>query len=278
MSKVSRNDNIKIGKHVYHVQTEYYSSSNKVVSNIFMDGKIVKRIESHPEGNPIDELISRQHEEILKKITSSSKKRKFKLEEEKREKLIELLSSVLGIATETILKEEEKRASSPEDLVSLLLSHVEENRKSQVEKEIKALLNIESKLSISEEEVEPILSKYFGIIAHMVLEEARKKQTPEEFIHSIISNLSNPKEIEMLKHELEVIFNKDRKRIPKIDEEKYISKMADFFGINTLDVFRKSVKTWKGKSTRPDELIDIICSHLESEDERERLREALKSI
>ena len=42
---LSLNQNIKAGKSTYHIQTEYYKTSNKIISNIFKDGKAVRRLE-----------------------------------------------------------------------------------------------------------------------------------------------------------------------------------------------------------------------------------------
>jgi len=280
MAEISKNDNVKLGNHVYHIQTEYYKSSNKIVSNIFMDGKIIKRIESEPaEGEDIAKRVSQQHEEILKKIRKGGRtKEGIKLTDRERNKLIELLNESLGIATAFIIEKEAKRARSKEKLINLLLEHIGEEDGERLKEKLADILKSkekDEKLKAFASKIEPILKDYFGIVTYMILEEAQRKGKSEEFIEFIVSNLNNEEERKSLREKLTSLLEG---KTVNVNRKEFLKRMSDYFGINTLSVFEDSYKTWKEKNAPIDELIEIICSHIDSDSERSRLRDSLKSM
>jgi RNA binding exosome subunit len=280
MNEVSKNDNVKLGSHVYHVQTEYYRSSNKIVSNIFMDGKIVKRIESKPvEGEDIGKRASQQHEEILKKLRKGGRTGEgIKLTDRERKELIELLNESLGIATAFIIEEEARRAKSKEELINLLLEQIGEEDRERLKEKLKNILKPKEKdeeLKAFASKIEPILKDYFGIVTYMILEEAQRKANLKEFIEFIVSNLNDEEERKSLREKLTSLLEGET---VNVNREEFLKRMSDYFGINTLSVFEDSYKTWKEKNAPIDELIEIICSHIDSDSERSRLRDSLKSI
>ena len=282
MAEISKNDNVKLGNHVYHIQTEYYKSSNKIVSNIFMDGKIIKRIESEPaEGEDITKRISQQHEEILKKIRKGGRiKEGIKLTDRERNELIELLNESLGIATAFIIEEEARRAKSKEELINLLLEQIGEEDRERLKEKLKNILKPKEKdeeLKAFASKIEPILKDYFGIVTYMILEEAQRKGNLEEFIEFIVSNLNDEEERKSLREKLTSLLKGETGTV-NVNREEFLKRMSDYFGINTLSVFEDSYKTWKEKNAPIDELIEIICSHIDSDNERSRLRDSLKSI
>ncbi|WP_456484735.1 hypothetical protein [Desulfurobacterium sp.] len=76
----SMNTNFHCGTKTFHVQTEYYKSSGKVVTNIFFQGNIVKRIERLPATADIYQEIKKQHEQVLHKLQEALEKQKSKTE------------------------------------------------------------------------------------------------------------------------------------------------------------------------------------------------------
>ncbi|WP_457569457.1 hypothetical protein, partial [Desulfurobacterium sp.] len=76
----SMNTNFQCGAKTFHVQTEFYKSSGKVVTNIFFQGNIVKRIERLPETEDISQEIKKQHEHILHKLQEALEKQKKQTE------------------------------------------------------------------------------------------------------------------------------------------------------------------------------------------------------
>ncbi|WP_456397584.1 hypothetical protein [Desulfurobacterium sp.] len=76
----SMNTNFQCGTKMFHIQTEFYKSSGKVVTNIFFQGNIVKRIEKLPETEDISQEIKKQHEYILQKLQEALEKQKKQTE------------------------------------------------------------------------------------------------------------------------------------------------------------------------------------------------------
>ena len=67
---LSLNQNIKAGKSTYHIQTEYYKTSNKIISNIFKDGRAVRRLEKEvEEGKDLDAQIKEFHKSVVERLT-----------------------------------------------------------------------------------------------------------------------------------------------------------------------------------------------------------------
>jgi len=69
--KTSINQEVSVGKFTFHIQTEYYSASRKIVTNIFRDGAIVKRLEKDVlPSRSVDEQIKEFHRSVVSKILS----------------------------------------------------------------------------------------------------------------------------------------------------------------------------------------------------------------
>ncbi len=72
---ISYNENFSIGKNTYHIQTEYYESSKEIVSNIFKNGQVVKRIQYKPKSlNDIDSKVKDFHKKLIDKFLSLGRK------------------------------------------------------------------------------------------------------------------------------------------------------------------------------------------------------------
>jgi len=85
------NQNVQVGDDVLHVQTEYYSSSKKVVSNILKGGIVVKRIEKDvpPDAaaEEINRLIKKLHVFVVNSIKNEYEKRNLSVKEDKVEEV-----------------------------------------------------------------------------------------------------------------------------------------------------------------------------------------------
>ncbi|SNR66885.1 hypothetical protein [Desulfurobacterium atlanticum] len=71
----SLNSDISCGSKKFHVQTEFYSSSQKIVTNIFLNGNIIKRIEKAPETDNLEHEIKQQHNFVVEKLTTALKEK-----------------------------------------------------------------------------------------------------------------------------------------------------------------------------------------------------------
>ncbi len=71
----SLNSDINCGSKKFHVQTEFYKSSQKIVTNIFINGNAIKRIEKHFETGKIEEEINKQHCFVIEKLNSTLKEK-----------------------------------------------------------------------------------------------------------------------------------------------------------------------------------------------------------
>ncbi len=66
---VSCNEDVRVGNVVFHVQTEYYRKSGKVVANIFRNGVAVKRLEKQlSEEDDVDSKVVEFHRFVVDRI------------------------------------------------------------------------------------------------------------------------------------------------------------------------------------------------------------------
>ncbi|OMH40555.1 PEP/pyruvate-binding domain-containing protein [Desulfurobacterium indicum] len=65
----SLNTNVRTGVGDFHVQTEFYQSSGKVITLLFQGGQTVLRMEDEPDEKSIDEEIRRVHESIVRRLS-----------------------------------------------------------------------------------------------------------------------------------------------------------------------------------------------------------------
>jgi hypothetical protein len=229
----SINQNIQAGGSVYHVQTEYYKSSGKVVTNIFKDGRSVKRLEkelSAKEEEEINREVEEFHSFVVSKLTGklkakrSGEKKGLTLPLELYDKLLVLVSPYFGIASSLILDEGLKSSRSVEELVSFLTAELEGEQKESLSRELYNLLNSlkeeergeskeEKKAPFSvtpdlEKRVLELLSEYFGIMASAIWEESLEEwrmsggTTYEELVDVIVSHGELPEEKEELRTRL----------------------------------------------------------------------------
>jgi hypothetical protein len=203
---ISLNQDIRAGKSTYHVQTEYYKTSNKIISNIFKDGKAVKRLEKEvEEGRDLDEQIKEFHNSIIERLTKPTLVKKKKKEEKKplqkvqkevftlteyqEEKIAAVIYPFFGIATYLVISDAASSASSKEEFVKELLSELEEEKAKELREEILSILSEKEEekpsesereqkeqkvLDFPEKELTELLSPYFGIMTAVVLESARR--------------------------------------------------------------------------------------------------------
>ncbi len=185
----SINQDIKAGGSTYHIQTEYYKSSGKIVTNIFKDGQSVKRFERKVEmGNEdeIDREVEKFHSLIVSKLTERAKKgerkTKVQISEELFEEFLRELSPFFGIATALTLEEAVREANSYEELLNIIVSDLDDKLKLIVKEKLSSLIRKipreEAPFSLSTEtegEILKILAEKFGIMASSILEEAVEK-------------------------------------------------------------------------------------------------------
>ncbi|RKQ63604.1 hypothetical protein C7457_0478 [Thermovibrio guaymasensis] len=233
MSK-SINEDIKAGKSVYHIQTEYYKSSGKIVTTIFKDGRSVKRLEKEVSDVSEEELnqeIEKFHRYVLDRLRGlkkkevpalSSSERKFSVPQELYERLLIEISPFFGIASAFVLDEAIESASDVSSFIEALTSDLSEDQKELLVSKVKPL--IEDQVSVSKEEVTE--------------DEEKFNLTPEL-------------------------------------EEKILSILSEYFGIMASSVFEDSVKEWELTGRSYEELVDVISSHGDTEEEREEIRNRL---
>ncbi len=225
---VSYNEDIKLGGSVFHVQTEYYRKSGKVVSNIFKDGLSIKRLEREvEEGADVDSAVAQFHRYVVERLRSgarkkiSPKKGVLSLPDSVREELINTLNPYFGVASAFVVDEALLNSSKVEDFLDRLLDGLPDNIKEALSEKLSPVV---SSISVSEssseerERLEPeefndekkekalkILSEYFGIMALSVLEDALeewKSGDYSELVELIVSHLEDEKEKEELSHRL----------------------------------------------------------------------------
>ncbi len=98
---LSKNDNIRIGSSVYHVQTEYYKTSGEVVTLIFKKGEVVKKIENSLNPSEIpSQVVEKQHKTVIEKILSSVKAIEDKVLEKEKFSEVSIDEPVSGDAVD----------------------------------------------------------------------------------------------------------------------------------------------------------------------------------
>lgn len=225
---VSYNEDIKLGGSVFHVQTEYYKKSGKVVSNIFKDGLSIKRLEKDvEEGVDVDSAVAQFHQYVVERLRSGVKKKVsqekggLSIPESVKEELLRVLNPYFGVASSFVLDEALSNSSGIEDFLDNLLEGLPENLKGALHEKLTSILSSLSVSVSSQEEkgeTEPeefteekkekalsILSEYFGIMALPILEEALeewKSGDYSELVELIVSHLEDEKEREELSHRL----------------------------------------------------------------------------
>ena len=185
----SINQDIRAGGSTYHIQTEYYKSSGKIVTNIFKDGQSVKRFEKEVKAESEEEInkkVEEFHSLIIGKLTGKAKEEKAKVKlqipKELFEEFLRELSPFFGIATAFILEEALRESETYEELLSKIISDLEEELKPVVRGKLLPLIEKIPKKEVSfsispttEGEILKVLAEKFGIMASSILEEAVEK-------------------------------------------------------------------------------------------------------
>jgi DNA-binding transcriptional MerR regulator len=207
----SINEDVVIGSTKFHVQTEFYHSSGKVVSNIFKEGVALKRLEKEvgPEEN-IEEEVKSFHLEVVNKLLSAKKggakkrgNKEVSLTDKEIEEIVNLISPFYGVASTFVIYEALSSASSKEEFIQELLGELSGEEREKLQKKIEELLGKEVEIFEKlKDEILEILNNYFGIMALSVFEEAferTKDKSFEDFIREVSSQLEGKEREEIAK-------------------------------------------------------------------------------
>ena len=207
---VSYNEDVRIGSSTFHVQTEYYKKSGKIVSNIFKDGTSIKRLEREvEEGLDIDSAVGEFHRYVVDKLRKGVKSRTpeasggFVIPEDLEKKVIEVINPYFGVASYLVIDEARSASNSKEEFVESLLEGLPEDVKPALFERLTALFSDGASTSSDvpqegdsstpeefdqskKEKLLKVLSDYFGIMALPVLEEALEEWDGRDY-HDLVS-------------------------------------------------------------------------------------------
>jgi hypothetical protein len=237
----SINQNIKAGNSVYHIQTEYYKASGKIVTNIFKNGMTVKRLEkevSEEEGIDIDEEIKAFHRSIVDKLTGKTSKVKkeskhLTLSEEEVDKILSVIFPFFGIASQLAVKDALETSQTVEEFIRNIVSDLPEDIKKEVTERLKDILD-------SRQQVEGTAT--------------------------LANNIPKGEKISQ---------DKSVRDVGDIDTDKILTILSDYFGIASYLVLEDAIETWKEKGGGYDVLVEIIVSELEDKEMQDELRQRL---
>jgi hypothetical protein len=306
---VSLNQNIKAGKSTYHVQTEYYKSSNKIISNIFKDGKAVKRLEKEvEEDRSLDEQIKEFHSSVIERLTKPTlvkekkktvQKEAFILTKGQEEKIAAAIYPFFGIATYLVMSDAASNASSKEDFISRLLSELEEEKVKELREEILSILSdkVEEKpsklqeeqkiLPFPEEELTQLLFPHFGIMTNVLVESAKRVWSgrKEELLDFLANELEDDvredvlKKVSCLLEEIEKSATETEslpteRKLDSSEIDRVLPVLQEFFGISAAMVAEDAFEKSKGEINK---FLQIILNEVD-ESEREKLESKLRSL
>ncbi|RUM90539.1 MAG: hypothetical protein DSZ26_02665 [Thermovibrio sp.] len=207
----SINEDVVIGSTKFHVQTEFYHSSGKVVSNIFKEGVALKRLEKDIESEEnIEEEVKNFHLEVVNKLLSAkkggTKKRgneEISLTDKEIEEIVNLIFPFYGVASTFVIDEALSSASSKEEFIQELLGELSGEEREKLHGKLEELLGKEGEIFEKlKDEILEILNNYFGIMALSVFEEALeriKDKSFEDFIREVSSQLEGKEKEEIAK-------------------------------------------------------------------------------
>jgi len=234
----SINQDVYAGGSTYHLQTEYYRSSGKIVTNIFKDGVSVKRLERKVEDGlseqEIDQEVEKFHFFVLERLRQGGKRGRPEPEGEESlqpaaeaglnlspglyEQILEVINPYFGIASAFSIEEARSIATDINSFIEALTKDLEDGIREELAARLKELLESGEKAEgLGGEEVEltpereqkilTVLSEYFGIMATAVLEEALGDWRAiggsyQELIDIICAHADTPEEEEELKRRL----------------------------------------------------------------------------
>ncbi len=311
---LSINQNIKAGKSTYHIQTEYYKTSNKIISNIFKDGKAVKRLEKEvEEEKDLDTQIKEFHKNIVERLTKptllkrkKTEKGKFTITDKQEEEIAKVIYPFFGIATSLVISDALRSSSSSEEFIEMLLHDIEEEKADELKKEISSILSEVpeeksqeetmkmEKVVFPEDKLMEILFPYFGIATGAIVESAKNAWNGK--VESLLNFLSKELEEDVKEKvfkQIEELFKsassekptvrqeeksteeeKKEKKLEKADVEKVLPSLSEYFGISASAVAEEAFETSEGKV---DKFIQAILQEAE-EEQRKELESKLRSI
>ncbi len=311
---LSINQDIKAGKSTYHIQTEYYKTSNKIISNIFKDGKAVKRLEKEvEEEKDLDTQIKEFHKNIVERLTKptllkrkKTEKGKFTITDKQEEKIAQVIYPFFGIATSLVISDALRSSSSSEEFIEMLLHDIEEEKADELKKEISSILSEVpeeksqeetmkmEKVVFPEDKLMEILFPYFGIATGAIVESAKNAWNGK--VESLLNFLSKELEEDVKEkvfEQIEELFKstssekptvrpeeksteekKKEKKLERTDVEKVLPSLSEYFGISASAVAEEAFETSEGKV---DKFIQAILQEAE-EEQRKELESKLRSI
>jgi hypothetical protein len=311
---LSINQDIKAGKSTYHIQTEYYKTSNKIISNIFKDGKAVKRLEKEvEEEKDLDTQIKEFHKTIVERLTKpaplkrkKTEKEKFIITDKQEEKIAQVIYPFFGIATSLAISDALRSSSSSEEFIEMLLHDIEGEKADELKEKISSILSevIEEKpkeeivkmekVIFPEDKLTEILFPYFGIATGAIVESAKsvwngKVESLLDFLSKEIEEEVKDKVFEQIKElfksappekptvrtdEKSAEEEKKEKRLERTDVEKVLPSLSEYFGISASVVAEEAFETSEGKV---DKFIQAILQEAE-EEQRKEIESKLRSI
>jgi|GEM_PF-929450 hypothetical protein len=184
---VSFNETVQVGRSSYHVQTEYYKSAGKIISNIFKDGMAVKRLERNvDEQRDLDEQIKEFHTTVVGRLKNpvpvkkeATEQRAFPLTQEQEKLIADAIYPHFGVAAYLAISDARTGASSPSEFIDRVLSGVDEKVAGELRAKLASILmkeetmKPESTREFPESELLKILSPHLGVMAGTVVESAK---------------------------------------------------------------------------------------------------------
>ncbi len=215
---VSYNDNLQFGNSVFHVQTEYYKATGTIISNIFKDGKALKKLKKKVENEEnLNDLISQFHDFVVTRLKEGAKNKeikqtaafKFYFPEELKSKIVDIVSPYFGAAMNVIWEDAVKKSADIEAFVSNLLNDLDEKWRVVVEHKVRFIitnsLNFKAGKkavyvgNVERDKVLLVISPYFGANANSVLDIAQSLYSGdvEKFKQIILKKYSGDKKEEL---------------------------------------------------------------------------------
>jgi hypothetical protein len=311
---LSINQDIKAGKSVYHIQTEYYKTSNKIISNIFKDGKAVKRLEKEvEEGKDLDTQIKEFHKNIIERLTKPTllKKRKpgrekFTITDRQEEKIAQVIYPFFGIATSLVISDALRSSSSSNEFIEILLHDIEGEKVDELKEEISSILSevTEKKteeekgetkeLTFPEDKLIEILFPYLGIATGAIVESAKSawngkvenlldflsQELEDDIKDDVFEQIrklfgsASSKELTIKGEEKSTEEEKEEKKIEMADVEKVLPVLSEYFGISASVVAEEALEK---SEESVDKFIQSILQEVE-EEQRKELESKLRSI
>ena len=311
---LSLNQDIKAGKSIYHIQTEYYKTSSKIISNIFKDGKAVRRLEKEvEEGKDLDTQIKEFHKSIVERLTKPTllkrkkpEKEKFTITDKQEEKIAQVIYPFFGIATSLVISDALSSSSSSEGFIEMLLHDIEDEKADELKEKISSILSEVTeekpeeemvkmkKVIFPEDKLMEILFPYFGIATGAIVESARgvwdgQVESLLDFLSGELEEDVKDKVFEQIKELFKSIPSekstveteeksaeeeKKEKRLERKDVERILPFLSEYFGISASLVTEEAFETSEGKV---DKFIQAILQEAE-EEQRKELESKLRSI